>query len=104
MSNEQSKAKNSLRRFQDETAVKKQVKIAKQRGTFDNAHDVVRQPHRLVKRHAMDCGNPQCGMCGNPRHIRKGVDGGLTPQERRLFQDLDNTNDKHSNGLPPVDE
>jgi hypothetical protein len=28
---------------------------------------VVTQPGRLKKQHAMDCGRPQCGLCGNPR-------------------------------------
>ena len=45
----------------------------------------------------MDCGNPKCYLCGNPRVTHKDR---LTAQEKRLFQDLDNTNDKHSNGMP----
>jgi hypothetical protein len=48
----------------------------------------------------MDCGNPQCPLCGNPRRINKQ----LTAQEKRLFQDVDTPNDKHSNGLPPENE
>lgn len=100
MSNEQAKIKNSARRYKDENAVKKQVKIAKQHGL--GFHDkAVKEPHRLSKHHVMDCGNPHCHLCGNPRHIHK---DGLTAQEKRLFQDLDNTNDRHSNGLPPEEE
>lgn len=101
MSHEQSKIKNSLRRHKDETAVKKQVKIAKQRGSFTVNDKIVKEPHRLAKRHAMDCGNPKCGLCGNPRHLHK---DGLTTQEKRLFQDADSTNDKHSNGLYPSED
>jgi hypothetical protein len=41
------------------------------------------QPHRLAKKHAMDCGQPGCVICGNPRHnkFHKGKDR-LTTQER----------------------
>jgi hypothetical protein len=39
-------------------------------------------------------------MCGNPRKTFKE----LTQQEKRLFQDVDTPNDRHSNGLPPKDE
>lgn len=90
MSNEQDKFKNSKRRLKDENAVKRQAKIAKEHGA------PVAEPHRLHKRHAMDCGNPQCGLCGNPRHIHKDK---LTTQEKRLFQDIEQITDRHSNGL-----
>jgi hypothetical protein len=45
----------------------------------------------------MDCGNPGCFLCGNPRKTHKDR---LTTQEKRLFQDLEQIKDKHSNGLP----
>lgn len=97
MSNDHQKFKKSLRRFNDENAVKKQLKIAKQHGM--NLNDaVVKEPHRLSKHHAMDCGNPHCYLCGNPRKTHKIK---LTNQERKLFQDLDNIRDKHSNGSIP---
>jgi hypothetical protein len=92
MSTEQDKYKNSKRRLKDENAVKKQTKIGKQYGMSKKEMD---QPHRLAKRHAMNCGNPNCVMCGNPRKTFKE----LTQQEKRLFQDVDTPNDKHSNGL-----
>lgn len=93
MSNEQDKFKNSRRRHQDENAINKQVKIAKSHNTFNDAN--IKQPHRLVKHHAMDCGNPECYICGNPRKTHKDR---LTMQEKRMFQDLDQENDKRSNG------
>lgn len=71
MSNELAKYLNSRRRFSDETAVKKQLRIAQKRGSFPKNHTLIKQPHRLSKHHALDCGNPQCGLCGNPRHIWK---------------------------------
>ena len=88
MSTEQDRFKNSQRRLRDESAVKKQTKIAK-------AHGVpVEEPHKFAKHHAMDCGNPGCMMCGNPRKTFNE----LTAQEKRLFQDTDAVRNRHSNG------
>lgn len=90
MSTEQDKFKNSKRRLKDENAVKRQTKIAKSHGA------PVEEPHRLHKKHAMDCGNPECFLCGNPRRTHKDK---LTQQEKKFLQDLDYVRDKHSNGL-----
>jgi hypothetical protein len=54
----------------------------------------------MSKHHAMDCGQPGCMLCGNPRKVFKE----RTQQEKKLFQDLDYINDKKSNGLPPDKE
>jgi hypothetical protein len=89
MSTEQDKFKHSKRLQKDENAVKKQVKIAREFGV------PVKEPHKFAKHHAMNCGNPNCVMCGNPRKTFKE----LTQQEKRLFQDIDTPNDRHSNGL-----
>jgi hypothetical protein len=89
MSTEQDKFKHSKRLQKDENAVKKQVKIAREFGV------PVTEPHKFAKRHAMNCGNPNCVMCGNPRKTFKE----LTQQEKRLFQDMEKVTDKHSNGL-----
>jgi hypothetical protein len=91
MSDENNKFKHSKRLLKDENAVKKQVKIAKEFGI------PVTEPHKFAKHHAMDCGNPKCVMCGNPRKTFKE----LTQQEKRMFQDTDTLRDRHSNGLPP---
>jgi hypothetical protein len=98
MSNELAKYINSRRRFRDENAVKKQVKIAKQHG-LTNKDKAVKEPHRLAKHHAMDCGQPGCILCGNPRKIFKE----RTAQEKRMYQDVEKTTDKHSNGTKPED-
>lgn len=99
MSNEQSKVKSSSRRYRTENAIQRQVKIAKQHG-FEHNDDLIKQPHRLAKHHAMDCGNPECAICGNPRKNKtiKAKDK-LTMQERRMFQDPDNQPHRHSNGV-----
>jgi len=94
MGTEQEKFKKSKRLLKDENAVKKQTKIAKEFGV------PVEEPHKFAKHHAMNCGNPKCHMCGNPRKVFKE----LTQQEKRLFQDVDTPTDKHSNGLKPNDK
>lgn len=94
MSNDLAKYLNSRRRYRDETNIKKQVKIAKQNG-LTSKDRAVKEPHRLAKRHAMNCGRPGCMMCSNPRKTFNQV----TTQEKRLFQDAEALRDKHSNGL-----
>ena len=95
MSNETAKYINSRRRHKNDVAIARQVRIAKQHGL--GFHDkAIKEPHRLAKHHVMDCGNPQCPLCGNPRRTHKDT---LTAQEKRLFQDVEKTSDKHSNGL-----
>jgi hypothetical protein len=86
MSNELAKYLNSRRRFRDETAIKKQERIAKQHTHIKTEYNPkMDQPHRYHKHHAMDCGNPKCFMCGNPRKTHKDK---LTVQEKRMFQDV----------------
>ena len=91
MSTEQDKFKKSKRIQKDENAVKKQTRIAREFGV------PVTEPHKFAKHHAMNCGNPNCHMCGNPRKVFNEP----TQQEKRLFQDVDRVTDRHSNGLPP---
>lgn len=88
MSTEQDRFNNSRRRLRDESAVKKQSRIAKAYGV------PVKEPHKFAKRHAMNCGNPDCVMCGNPRKTFNE----LTAQEKRLFQDTEAIRNRHSNG------
>ena len=75
MSTEEDKIKRTKRMQKDECAVAKQVKIAKAAGM------TVKEPHRLVKHHAMDCGNPECFLCGNAR-----PHDGPTIQEKSFLQ------------------
>ena len=99
MSTEQDKLKNSKRRQADETAINRQVKIAKEHGLTEQDR-AIKEPHRMVKHHAMDCGQPGCVLCGNPRKLFNQ----LTTQEKRLFQDVEQQREKHSNGLPKDQE
>lgn len=100
MSNNLAKFLNSRRRHKTDVAIARQVKIAKSHG-LTGKDKSVKEPHRLAKHHAMDCGQPGCMLCGNPRKTHKDR---LTAQEKRLFQDADRISDKHSNGLPPNEE
>jgi hypothetical protein len=79
MSHEEEKVKHSKRILKTDNAVKKQVKIAKEFGIE------VKEPHKFAKHHAMNCGNPKCFMCANPRKVFKEK----TIQEKRLEQDID---------------
>ena len=67
MSDQETKEKRSKRLQKDENVSKRQMKIAKSHNMpFDEY-----EGHRYVKHHAMDCGNPNCIMCGNPRKTFK---------------------------------
>lgn len=78
MSNEQDKFNHSKRLQKDKNAVARQLKLAKGSGN----QKYLDQPHRLEKHHAMDCGNPGCYLCGNPRRTHKEK----TIQEQRFEQ------------------
>lgn len=65
MSDSDTKEQHSKRIHNKKTAVKRQVKIAKSHGIE------VTQPHKFAKHHALDCGQPGCMLCGNPRKIWK---------------------------------
>lgn len=79
MSHEEEKVKHSKRILKTDNAVKKQVKIAKEFGIE------VKEPHKFAKHHAMNCGNPKCFMCANPRKVFNEK----TIQEKRLEQNID---------------
>jgi hypothetical protein len=70
MSREEDREKRTKRFYQDQVHINKQVKIARQHGMEYN-DELIREPHRLNKHHAMDCGNPGCPMCSNPRKLFK---------------------------------
>ena len=76
MSSEEQKEKRGKRILGDEHAIRKQVGIAKSHGMD------VTEAHRFVKHHALNCGDPKCSLCGNPRKVRKEK----TIQEKRFEQ------------------
>lgn len=84
MSDEYVKEKHSKRLHDDETHIKKRQKLLKAKSTYLwPEHVATKQPHRLHKVSGMNCGNPNCVMCGNPRKMFKE----LTIQEQKFYQD-----------------
>ena len=65
----------SDRRFRNSLNIDRQERIWKRTGLQET------QPHRFNKRHAMDCGKPNCSMCGNRRELE-----GQTIQELSFAQ------------------
>ena len=100
MSDEQAKVKHSKRIQQKETHVQKQTKILKQyQSPSEPVNQLLKEPHRLAKKHALNCGNPKCLMCANPRKTFEE----MTIQEKRHHQEMEIARGRHSNGLV-VDE
>jgi hypothetical protein len=96
MSTEEDKLKHSKRLLKDDNAIHKQLQIAKSIGVHEK---YIKEPHRLAKHHAMDCGNPKCLLCH-----REKVFGEKTLKERKFDQDVDHPRDKRSNGLKLNDD
>lgn len=71
------KDKKASRLQRTTNAINKQLRIAKSLGMTH----LLKQPHRLAKHHALDCGNPKCQVC----HSEK-VFGKPTFQERKFNQ------------------
>ena len=61
-----SKEKHSKRLLQKQNHINKQLKIVK---TVGGNKRYLKEPHRLAKHNAMDCGRPGCTLCGNPRKV-----------------------------------
>lgn len=83
MSDERSKEKHSKRLHDDETHIRKRQKLLKAKSAYFSDHATDKQPHRLHKVSGMNCGNPNCVMCGNPRKMFKE----LTIQEQKFYQE-----------------
>lgn len=64
MSHDQDKLRHSKRRFCTETVIVKRRKLLKEY-KIDNRS--FKQKHRLSKMNGINCGNPGCMMCINPR-------------------------------------
>lgn len=75
MTDENGYSRRGVRRHKTMVKSMRQARIAKSAGL------PVRDIHRYAKHHALDCGNPQCALCTNPRKY-----GELTIQEQRFLQ------------------
>lgn len=76
MSDELQKNKHQKRIQKTINHINKQVNIAKSYGYG------VDTPHKYHKHNYMDCGNPKCIVCGNPRKMWNEP----TIQEKSFFQ------------------
>ena len=65
MSTEEDKFQHSRRILQKQNHIKRELDIAKAYGLNTE------EPHKFAKKHALNCGNPRCVMCGNPRKMFK---------------------------------
>jgi hypothetical protein len=81
MSHEEDKIHHSERLHQKETKIRRQVKIARAYH-MDSKWRYIDQPHRNHKLAILNCGDPKCFMCMNPRRSI----GERTVQERRFDQ------------------
>mgnify|MGYP000104811903 CR=1 FL=1 len=63
MSTQEDKIKHSERIHQKETKIDNKMKLAK---AYGEDH-VLKNPHKYHKTSPMNCGDPKCVMCGNPR-------------------------------------
>lgn len=85
MSDSSTKTKRSKRRSNSRTAAKKQYDIAKSLGLA-----LPKSPHEYSKRKALNCGNPNCVLCGNPRKFYNEK----TVQEQRIESCSQDTSDE----------
>lgn len=84
MSKEEDKLKHSKRIHAEETAIKKQIKIAKSHDLGEALYKTIRdEPHRFSKHHSVDFGTVVGFKKSNPRK----ADGEETIQEKRAKQD-----------------
>jgi hypothetical protein len=71
MADQRTKEKHSRRLLDDETHVKKRYKLLKEKNAYFSGNAIEKQPHRLHKVSGMNCGNPDCLLCMNPRKAWK---------------------------------
>jgi len=64
MSDENTKVKHSKRRQNTNTIIVKRRKLLK---TYKIDNRAFKQKHRLSKMNGINCGNPGCMLCINPR-------------------------------------
>lgn len=70
MSDTESKIKKSKRIHDEQNHIKKRARVIRERSAYLwPEHAMVKQPHRLHKISGVNCGNPNCFLCGNPRKI-----------------------------------
>lgn len=75
------KEKRNKRFMQKQRHINRQVALKKQYvSLIDLLENIKSQPHRYHKVKSMNCGDPNCAMCGNPRKFFNEV----TVQEKKF--------------------
>ena len=59
----------AVRRAQVKKVIKKRLKVIK--SISPDYKEVIEQPHRMAKKHPLDCGNPKCGLCHIDKNLKK---------------------------------
>ncbi len=75
--------KKALRRQKTQNYIQKQKKIASINSHLNNTLS----DGYFKKQAVMDCGNPKCGLCGNPRKSKafKGRDNSTLQEKKSLL-------------------
>lgn len=63
MSRLDEKKRREARKQRDKAVINKRVKVAKSHGLATN------QRNRFKKKHPLDCGRANCGLCSSPRKL-----------------------------------
>lgn len=96
MSDENTRNKRSKRIKRDHRSIKKQLKIAKAYSIDVEDKDI----HRLAKIKLLNCGDPHCWLCANPRKINKGKTiNTLTLKERAFLETINWIEDEEENDM-----
>ena len=81
LSSEITRLTRSRRKQQKWVHIAKQTKIA-QKYSYSTTNKRIIEPHRNHKTHSLNCGNPRCVFCSNPRKMF----GEKTIQELSFYQ------------------
>lgn len=73
------KRSRAWRRTQKERVVNNRMKEMKALGIAKEGWIVIQEPHRMEKKHPLDCGNAQCLLC---HHEKNGLGDGY--QEEKI--------------------
>ncbi len=75
--------KRALRRYKNYIKAKKQIKLLS-----IYKIEIVKPLGYYIKHNSLNCGNPKCYFCSNPRKNKK-ISKHLTIQELKFFEKLD---------------
>lgn len=96
MSDENTRNERAKRFKNDFRSIRKQLKLAQAYKVDVEAKDV----HRLAKIKVLNCGDPNCFLCTNPRKFNKGKNiNSLTTKERAFLETINWGDDEEENDV-----